>query len=1055
MRCICVEAISLIVLLLGTATTQAQQTINVPADQPTIQAAINAANTGDTVQVAPGTYAENINFGGKVITVTSSGGPSVTTIDGGALGSVVTFSTRETANSVLNGFTIRNGLQNGLSGGGIYISSASPTITGNVITGNHAAVGCGIYVSGGSPLIQNNTITGNDQTGAGDGGQGGGGILVSGSDSAPAAPQIIGNTIANNSVAYGGNGGGISVGYFSSPLIQGNLIQGNSAYNFGGGVALQSYNSPVLVQNLIVNNTSSGGGSGGGLYISPNSNVTQVTSNTIAANSAYDNTSGIYVTGFGQNATFTNNIVVAAAGQSAITCNSLYSSLSPVFSHNDAFTAQGTAWAGICDTTSNPGDISAEPLFMSAANGDFHLQAGSPAIDAGDSSASNLPNTDLDGNPRVAGTIDLGAYEVVTTSAANISPNNLSFAPQLMGSSSARQDAALTSTGNAGFQITSVQITTDFTVTTTCPTLKDPGGFSGLSSGTSCIYNVSFTPSATGSPAGGPAPGPRMGSLTVNGTNGASLVVSLNGTALSPNPTASVSGSYLQYPLQAVGTSSAPQPLTLTTLGGPALSIASITASQQFSETDNCPPSLAGGASCTINVSFAPTVTGAINGTVTIADNAADSPQSVTLSGTGGAATAKTSLSFLDFGNQALNAKSAPYIVLLSNTGNVPLTVNSITTSGDFAQTNDCGSSVGASAYCTIKVTFTPTVLGTRSGGLTLSDNSSSGSPQSVPLSGTGLRPATASFSPPSLNFGGQLIGTTSAPQILTVTNTGDIGLSMGGNFLVHAPFTLVNPPGCSTGLAPGASCQVYLAFQPTVPGPVNGVLQVFDSASDSPQTINLSGTGLKPAAVSFNVPGIGFAPQIVGTTSIPTQVLLSNAGDVGLNISNISVSASFGQTNSCPATLAGGTNCAIYVTFTPQVSGQVNGSLSVTDSSAGSPHTLSSNGTGVDFTIFNNQSAISVFSGASANATVYVNAAGGVFNQSVSLSCSALPAGVTCSFSPGAVTPGNGGVTSSLLIQTTKRRGNSGTSPGTYTININGTSGNLVHSTTITLYVH
>jgi len=64
---------------------------------------------------------------------------------------------------------------------------------------------------------------------------------------------------------------------------------------------------------------------------------------------------------------------------------------------------------------------------------------------------------------------------------------------------------------------------------------------------------------------------------------------------------------------------------------------------------------------------------------------------------------------------------------------------------------------------------------------------------------------------------------------------------------------------------------------------------------------------------------GIGFASQIVGTTSIPTQVLLSNAGDVGLNISNISVSASFGQTNSCPATLAGGTNCAIYVTFTPR----------------------------------------------------------------------------------------------------------------------------------------
>jgi len=163
-RCICVATISMI-LLLGTAVARAQQTIHVPADQPTIQAAINAANNGDTVLVAPGTYVENINFGGKAITVASSGGPSVTTIDGGAQGSVVTFSTGEGLTSILNGFTVRNGFQNGFSGGGIYIASASPTITGNIITGNHAAVGCGIYVYGGSPLIQNNVITANDQTG--------------------------------------------------------------------------------------------------------------------------------------------------------------------------------------------------------------------------------------------------------------------------------------------------------------------------------------------------------------------------------------------------------------------------------------------------------------------------------------------------------------------------------------------------------------------------------------------------------------------------------------------------------------------------------------------------------------------------------------------------------------------------------------------------------------------------------------------------------------------------------------------------------------------------
>src|SRR5262249_30583777 len=108
----------------------AQNTINVPADQPTIQAGIQAAANGDTVLVAPGTYRENVNFLGKLITVQSSGGPAVTIIDGGRAGSVVTFENGESTSAVLKGFTIENG--NAPSqGGGISISSASPTITGN------------------------------------------------------------------------------------------------------------------------------------------------------------------------------------------------------------------------------------------------------------------------------------------------------------------------------------------------------------------------------------------------------------------------------------------------------------------------------------------------------------------------------------------------------------------------------------------------------------------------------------------------------------------------------------------------------------------------------------------------------------------------------------------------------------------------------------------------------------------------------------------------------------------------------------------------------------
>src|SRR5207249_688569 len=146
-------------------------TINVPASQPTIQAAINAASNGDTVLVAPGTYRENINFMGKAITVTSSGGPSVTTIDGGAAGSVVMFRTNEGRNSVLSRFTVTNGSANGVpswDGGGIYISYASPTVSGNVITQN-GPCGGGIAAYSSSALIQGNTITNNGEHGQGGG----------------------------------------------------------------------------------------------------------------------------------------------------------------------------------------------------------------------------------------------------------------------------------------------------------------------------------------------------------------------------------------------------------------------------------------------------------------------------------------------------------------------------------------------------------------------------------------------------------------------------------------------------------------------------------------------------------------------------------------------------------------------------------------------------------------------------------------------------------------------------------------------------------------------
>src|SRR3984893_10821563 len=127
--------LTLACLLIGlqAAPVWAQKTIHVPGDAATIQAGINAASGGDTVLVAPGTYVENIDFKGKAITVTSSGGPTNTTIDGGQKGIVVNFANNETRASVINGFTITDDgpplpTQVTFNADGIFVGGANPTI---------------------------------------------------------------------------------------------------------------------------------------------------------------------------------------------------------------------------------------------------------------------------------------------------------------------------------------------------------------------------------------------------------------------------------------------------------------------------------------------------------------------------------------------------------------------------------------------------------------------------------------------------------------------------------------------------------------------------------------------------------------------------------------------------------------------------------------------------------------------------------------------------------------------------------------------------------------
>ncbi len=233
-------------------TSASATIINIPDDQPNIQAGIAASSDDDSVRVAPGTYVENIDFSGKNIVVGSwfldAGDPSYissTIIDGNQSGSVVTFENGEDNTAIITGFTIQNGVVLEGFGGGIYCDNSSPTISNNTISGNYADYyGGGIYCDNSSPMIYHNTISGNSTFF-----QNGGGISCIYS-----SPTITNNNIIGNSAR---DGGGIFC-WDSSPAISNNTISGNSAVNRGGGIRCWD-SSPVITNTIFWSNSAPNG----------------------------------------------------------------------------------------------------------------------------------------------------------------------------------------------------------------------------------------------------------------------------------------------------------------------------------------------------------------------------------------------------------------------------------------------------------------------------------------------------------------------------------------------------------------------------------------------------------------------------------------------------------------------------------------------------------------------------------------------------------------------------------------------------------------------------
>jgi hypothetical protein len=211
----------------------------------------------------------------------------------------------------------------------------------------------------------------------------------------------------------------------------------------------------------------------------------------------------------------------------------------------------------------------------------------------------------------------------------------------------------------------------------------------------------------------------------------------------------------------------------------------------------------------------------------------------------------------------------------------------------------------------------------------------------------------TVLVTPSSMTFGDQLVGTTSMPQAVTLTNTGNAALAISG-IAVSGDFNQSN--SCGGGLLAGSSRNIYVPFAPTAAGNRTGALTITDNAPGSPHIVPLTGTGVSTAggspAVSVSTVSLYLGNPVVGATVGPQTVTLTNTGDGALQILGCSItganSADFSFTGCAAGTYSPGAALPIAVTFTPTAVGARAASLSVNDNAPGSPHTVTLNGFGM-----------------------------------------------------------------------------------------------------------
>jgi hypothetical protein len=478
----------------------------------------------------------------------------------------------------------------------------------------------------------------------------------------------------------------------------------------------------------------------------------------------------------------------------------------------------------------------------------------------------------------------------------SLNPTALSYSTQPVATTSAAQTITVTNSGNAPLTIGRIATTGNFSETDTCTAAP-------IAVGLTCTVQVGFLPTATGS---------RSGVLTVYGNvAGGQATATLSGIG-SPAGAVVLNPISLTFPSTTINATGAVQNITISNIGGSAVALQtpSVVGADFKMTANTCGAGLAASTGCTVSITFTPTASGTRSGTFTVTDDAGTQTASLSGIGTSPATDALSPLA-LTFALQQLSTASASQQIMLTNAGDLPLTlIAAQITSGDFTVVNACGNSLNAHSTCSMSVAFQPKSVGAITGSLAVSDQYRT---QTVALNGTGVAPPGVSLSPVSIiTFPATGVGVTSATQTVVLTNNGGVPLAVQ-SIVITGDFVIVPGSGtCGSSVAVSAACTMQVAFTPSVGGPRSGAFTVTDNAPNSPQTLSLTGSG-----VDFTLnPNGGTSLTIANGQNAVYPLLLSSAANISGTATFTCTGAPANSTcNVTPATVALGNVTTVSVT--------------------------------------------------------------------------------------------------------------------------------------------